>query len=131
MERKRTMTNPVTHFEVVGTDPTVLQEFYAKAFGWQMKPSGPSYAMALPGDERGINGGIGAPPEGGPPRVTFYIEVADLDATLSYIERLGGSRVTDPITIPDGPSYALFADPEGHVVGIVRAQSLAVQGQAG
>jgi predicted enzyme related to lactoylglutathione lyase len=78
MERKRTMTNPVTHFEVVGTDPTVLQEFYAKA-----------------------------------------------------IERLGGSRVTDPITIPEGPSYALFADPEGHVVGIVRAQSPAVLGQAG
>jgi predicted enzyme related to lactoylglutathione lyase len=81
------MTNPVTHFEVVGSNAQALQHFYSEAFGWQMKAAGPTYAMALPGDERGINGGVGEPPEGGAPRVTFYIEVPDLEATLEFIER--------------------------------------------
>jgi predicted enzyme related to lactoylglutathione lyase len=114
------MSNPVTHFEVVGHDAAALQRFYSEAFGWQMKPAGPGYAMALPGDDRGINGAVGTPPEGDSPRVTFYIEVPDLEATLAYVERLGGRRVAGPVDIPAGPSYALFADPEGHVVGIVR-----------
>jgi uncharacterized protein len=114
------VSNPVTHFEVVGHDAEALQQFYSQAFGWQMKPSGPGYAMAFPADDRGINGGIGRPPEGGESRVTFYIEVADLEASLQFVERLGGRRVTDPIDVPGGPSFALFADPEGHVVGIAR-----------
>ncbi|MBV8719409.1 MAG: VOC family protein [Chloroflexi bacterium] len=114
------MSNPVTHFEVVGRDAEMLQRFYGEAFGWHIKPASPGYAMALPGDSRGINGGIGLPPEGGEPRVTFYVEVADLEATLQYIERLGGTRVSGPIDVPGGPSFALFADPEGHIVGIAR-----------
>ena len=40
------MSNPVTHFEIVGQDPAALQRFYEQAFGWQMKPAGPGYAMA-------------------------------------------------------------------------------------
>jgi len=114
------MSNPVTHFEIVGHDAEALQRFYADAFGWQIQPAGPGYAMVHPGDERGINGGIGRPPEGGAPRVTIYIEVADLEATLAYVERLGGRRVIDPFQVPGGPSFALFADPEGHLVGLAR-----------
>lgn len=119
------MSNPVTHFEVVGRDAEALQRFYREAFGWQMKPAGPSYAMALPGDEHGINGGVGSPPEGGSAaRVTFYIEVADLEASLAYVERLGGKRMLNPVDVPGGPSFALFADPEGNVIGIARTRTL-------
>ncbi len=118
------MSNPVTHFEIVGRDAEALQRFYSQAFGWQIKAAGPSYAMALPGDDVGINGGIGSPPESGDAsRVTFYIEVADLEATLQYVERLGGKRVVDPVDVPGGPSFALFADPEGHVIGIARTRN--------
>jgi len=113
------MSNPVTHFEIVGKDAAALQQFYSKAFGWQMKPAGPTYAMALPAAESGINGGVGSAPEGGAAsRVTIYVEVADLEATLAYVECLGGKRVTDPVSVPDGPTFALFADPEGHVIGL-------------
>ena len=59
------MSNPVTHFEIVGKDAARLQRFYSEAFGWQMVPAGPSYAMAHPGNEHGINGGVGSAPEGG------------------------------------------------------------------
>ena len=117
------MGNPVTFFEVVGRDAEALQSFYGDAFGWEMRPSIPNYAMAHPGGEGGINGGVGASPEGGQGHVTFYVEVPDLEAALIKIEGLGGSRVMGPTDIPEGPSIAMFADPEGHVVGLLEAGS--------
>ena len=117
------MGNPVVHFEVVGRDAEALQGFYRDAFGWQMQPAGPDYAMALPGSDVGINGGIGATPDGSAGHVTFYVEVPDLEAALSKIESLGGSMVMGPEDVPEGPTIAMFADPEGHLVGLVKADS--------
>jgi hypothetical protein len=117
------MGNPVTHFEVVGKDAQALQSFYGDAFGWRMEPSMPTYAMAYPGEEASINGGIGAAMDGGPGHVTFYVDVEGLEATLETIERLGGRRVIGPLDVPNGPRLALFADPEGHVVGLIEASS--------
>src|SRR5215207_2447413 len=57
------MSNPIVHVEVVGEDAEALQSFYRDAFDWQMLPSGPDYAMAHPGVEGGINGGVGASPK--------------------------------------------------------------------
>jgi predicted enzyme related to lactoylglutathione lyase len=118
------MGNPVTHFEIVGADPAALQTFYRDAFGWEIVPAGPSYAMVHPQAGVGINGGVGAAPEGGGSRVTVYVEVDDLEATLGRIESLGGSRVLGPLDVPNGPSIALFRDPEGHVVGLTKAATI-------
>lgn len=117
------MGNPVLHFEVVGKDAQALQSFYGDAFGWKLAPAMPTYAMAHPGVESGINGGIGAAMDGGPGHVTFYVDVVDLEATLDTIEHLGGRRVAGPMDAPSGPRLALFADPEGHVVGLTEAGS--------
>ena len=124
------MDNPVVHFEVVGKDAQALQSFYKDAFDWQMElalPSAPQesgyYAMAHPGGEGGINGGIGAAMDGGVGHVTFYVAVPDLEAALSKIESLGGSTVMGPTDVPGGPSIAMFADPEGHRVGLVKVDS--------
>ena len=81
------MSNPIVHVEVVGEDGEALQSFYRDTFDWQMLPSGPGYAMAHPSVEGGINGGVGASPEGGKGHVTFYVEVGDLEAPLGKIER--------------------------------------------
>jgi uncharacterized protein len=117
------MGNPVVHFEVVGRDAQALQSFYKDAFDWQIQQAIPNYAMALPGDDRGINGGIGAGMDGGAGHVTFYVEVPDLEATLSKIESLGGSTVMGPEDVPEGPTIAMFTDPEGHLVGLLKADS--------
>jgi|SRR5215207_3928495 len=115
--------NPVVHFEVVGSDAQALQSFYQDAFDWQMEPVVPNYAMARPGGEDGINGGIGAAMDGGAGHVTFYVVVPDLEAALSKIEGLGGRTVMEPSDVPEGPSIAMFADPEGHLMGLVKADS--------
>jgi predicted enzyme related to lactoylglutathione lyase len=100
------MANPVVHFEVLGSDAEALQGFYKEAFGWQVEPVMPTYAMVLPGAEEGINGGVGAAPDsGGQSHVTFYVEVADLDETLRTIEGLGGSTVMPPADVPNGPGW--------------------------
>lgn len=116
------MGNPVVHFEVVGKDAASLQGFYKEVFDWQIEAFDSNYAMALPGANGSINGGIGAAPDGNG-HVTFYVEVDDPAATLGRIESLGGRTVMGPMDVPSGPTIALFADPEGHVVGLVRAGS--------
>ncbi len=118
------MPNPVTHFEIVGRDPAILQRFYREVFGWKLASEGSPYSMVHPGAGAGIDGGIGSAPEGGgASRVTVYIEVADAEAALAAVERLGGRRVMGPAPVPGGPTIALFEDPEGHVIGLVGASS--------
>jgi predicted enzyme related to lactoylglutathione lyase len=51
----------------------------------------------------------------------FYVEVDDPAAALEKIKSLGGSTVNEPMEVPGGPTIAHFADPEGHVVGIVKS----------
>ena len=118
------MGNPVVHFEVIGSDAQALQSFYKDAFNWQIEEAIENYVMAHPGGEGGINGGIGAAMgEGGAGHVTFYVEVPDLEAALSKIEGLGGSTVMEPSEVPEGPTIAMFADPEGHLVGLLKGDS--------
>ncbi len=113
------MGNPVTHFEIVGRDADALQAFYRDAFGWETVPAGRAYAMVHTG--AGTHGGVGVAPEGGgASRVTVYIAVDDLDAALDRVERLGGRTVLAPLHVPNGPSIALFSDPEGHVIGLAK-----------
>ncbi len=118
------MGNPVVHFEVIGRDAQALQRFYKDAFDWQIEEAIPDfYAMAHPGGDGGINGGIGAAMGDGTGHVTFYVAVPDLEAALSKIEGLGGSTVMGPTEVPEGPTIAMFGDPEGHLVGLLKANS--------
>jgi predicted enzyme related to lactoylglutathione lyase len=113
------MPNPIIHFEVLGSDAGALQRFYGEAFGWEMENvMDGAYYMAHPGS--GIDGGVGSA-QGGPGHVTFYVEVEDPAAALEKIGSLGGKTIQEPMDIPNGPTIALFADPEGHVVGLVKA----------
>jgi len=114
--------NPVVHFEVMGRDAKALREFYSEALGWEAGPADESpfeYSMVYPSKDKGIAGGIGKAPQG-PGHVTFYVEVDDPQATLDRISALGGRTVQPVMDVPGGPTFATFADPEGHVVGLVK-----------
>ncbi len=65
-----------------------------------------------------INGGTGAAMGDGAGHVTFYVVVPDLEAALSKIEDLGGSTVMGPTKVPEGPTIAMFADPEESVYAL-------------
>ena len=112
------MGNPVVHFEVMGKDITLLQNFYTAAFDWEMQSVMPNYTLAKPNGKGGINGGIGTPMPGGPTFVTFYVEVPDVAAALAKVETLGGKKMMGPMDVPGGPTIAMFTDPEGHIIGL-------------
>ena len=130
------MGQPVVHFEIVGKDGKKLREYYGELFGWEFSDSmGPTdYAVTPPDPSRreentnadgvGIGGGVGGGPEGYDGHVTFYVEVDDVEASLTKAEELGGTRMMGPDTMEpmDGVkiTIALFSDPEGHVVGLVK-----------
>lgn len=65
--------------------------------------------------------GVGAAQGGGDGHVTFYVEVEDPAQALARINELGGRTVQEPMEVPEGPTIAMFADPEGHVIGLVKA----------
>jgi predicted enzyme related to lactoylglutathione lyase len=109
---------PVTHFEINAQDAPATQKFYRDLFGWGIDTNNPdNYGMIDTKNEgTGINGGIGASQQG-KSWVTFYVECDDPAATLAKVERLGGRRVMEPMQSMN-VTYALFADPEGNVIGL-------------
>jgi predicted enzyme related to lactoylglutathione lyase len=118
------MGAPVVHFEVNAKDAKRAQEFYSNLFSWQINANNPmNYGLVMTGAKTGINGGIGQVEADKPPFVTFYAEVDNPQAYLDRAVSLGGTVVMPVTEIPNMVTYALFADPEGNLVGIVKAQA--------
>jgi predicted enzyme related to lactoylglutathione lyase len=120
------MGQPVVHFEVIGQDGEKLQQYYAELFGWEINADNPmEYGMVaregnVSPEGIGIGGGIASGPEGYGGHVTFYVGVPDIEAALAKAESLGGTRIMGPETIMDVVELGQFADPEGHVIGVVK-----------
>ena len=113
------MGQAVVHFEVQGNDRAALAQFYGQLFGWKTNDMPEmNYTMVETGGDGGINGGIARTPEGAPGGVTFYVGSDDVAGSLKRAEDLGGRTVAGPMDMPGGHTWALFADPEGHVVGL-------------
>jgi predicted enzyme related to lactoylglutathione lyase len=113
------MSSPVAHLEVTGADGAKLQSFFSDLFGWQLDANNEqNYGVGVINESVGV--GVG-PAQEGPGAAVFYLAVDDVDGTLAKAENLGGSRVMGPMEVPDGPTIGLFADPEGHMVGVFTA----------
>jgi predicted enzyme related to lactoylglutathione lyase len=113
------MGQPVVHFEVQGKDRSTLSRFYQELFDWKTTDvTNMDYTLVDTEGEGGINGGIGPIPEGASGGITVYVQSDDIAGSLARVAELGGRTVAGPIDMPDGHKWALFADPEGHVVGL-------------
>jgi predicted enzyme related to lactoylglutathione lyase len=75
-----------------------------------------------------IAAGVGGP-EPGPgghirqtdrPGVSLYVQVRDLRESLTKAVELGGSAVTEPFDVPNGPTLAVIGDPEDNQVVLVQ-----------
>ena len=116
------MGNPVVHFEVIGKDGDALVGFYEQLFGWKTQAMPEMGYSIVEKEGEGIGGGIGTSQDG-TGNVTFYVRVDDPQAALDKAESLGGKTVMPVTTIPGTVTLAQFADPEGHVVGIVGSET--------
>lgn len=120
------MASPVVHVEVRGLDEPSLRAFYGEIFGWCRDEdlSVDGYSVVEVGDGR-LTAATGQTPDWTVRECTFFIQVDDIDETLSRIELAGGKAVMPRTVSPDGfPAehlriFTKFVDPAGNVVGLV------------
>ncbi|WP_328471439.1 VOC family protein [Actinoplanes sp. NBC_00393] len=118
------MGQPVVHFEIIGTDPGKLRDYYGDLFGWEFATGGPVAPQVSEAGNYGftegetIPGGVGGGP-GFRPHTLFYVNVPDVEAALDQAETLGGKRVLGPVRSP-GTDLVVgqFTDPEGNLIGL-------------
>jgi len=115
------MPAPIVHLEFRSFDFARTSAFYAKVFDWQTQQNASSTYMKLDGQE-----GAGDGPTAGwvraevsqAPGPLAYVVVDDLAATLSEVETAGGRVLVPKLPFAGGGEIALFADPDGNVVGL-------------
>src|ERR687885_1429363 len=122
------MGDPVLWFELGAGDPQPLVSFYGELLRWSMRPIDGGYTLVDTRGGSGVNGGIGRS-ESGTAWVTFYVAVDDPQAALDRIEALGGRTVVPVTEVPQTVTYALFEDPDGLLVGLMK-QEEPQEGQA-
>ena len=111
------MSSKVVHVEVRGKDGAKLQKFYSDVLGWSFDTNNPGgYGMERQGD---MTAGVGASQDGGIGMVTFYVRTDNPTAVLDKVVASGGSVIMPLTEVAPETTIALFADPEGHIVGLM------------
>jgi len=120
------MGQPVVHWEFWSEDPERASEFYRKVFEWDIKSMPEmNYNIVETGGKGGINGGIMTPQRSGPwpGKLSFYIDVDNLDSYAKKIKAAGGKILVDKQQVPGMGTFSLFEDPDGRVLGIWKQQA--------
>ena len=119
--------NPVVHFEILAGpdgDKKALQAFYRDTFKWDVDAERTQgYGLVTPEDEdEGIGGGIDSAEDRA--KVLIYVEVDDPTYYLQKAKAAGGEIVKDVTVMPGSVTYAIFRDPAGNEVGLVKSEEL-------
>ena len=112
--------NPITWFEIIGPDPEKTAAFYAELFGWHTDAVEGGYITLDTHAGRGMNGGFTTPQGQAANRSIFYAEAADLQPLLDKAGSLGGRTVMPVTEIADIVTFAVFADPWGNHIGLMK-----------
>ncbi len=112
------MPHPVIHAEIRSQDPDATRRFFADLFGWKVASEGafPGYTFIDTGAEGGPYVAI-SPRQATEDEVLFFVGVEDVATTLKRAEELGGTVVQSEQKVP-GTSFGVFADAQGHRVGV-------------
>ncbi|WP_166678671.1 VOC family protein [Kribbella voronezhensis] len=109
----------IIHVELTAAGLDAAAEFYTKAFGWQLTPSGfvDGYLVAETGAGDGIDAAIMKREYQQQPAIV-WLEVDDLDATCAAVVAAGGTADHEAQEIPGVGRLSYVRDPEGVVLGI-------------
>jgi hypothetical protein len=103
-------------YELMTKDPKAAIAFYSEVAGWKTEPFGDgSYTMWV--GSQGPLGGVYTMPEQAakkdvPPMWIGSVRVANVDATVSLIKKLGGKAHMEAEDIPGVGRYAVVTDPQ-------------------
>jgi hypothetical protein len=114
------MTNKVNYFEIGSPDPKAAKAFYGTLFDWEVgEPSEPAqYSMV----DEGRGGLWDTSAVGGATWAIFYVEVADVKATIEQAQQLGATLAV-PLIDNGDIEFAHLVDPLGNRFGIWRPKS--------
>ncbi len=104
--------NAVTWFEIGAPDVGAAKAFYGELFGWSFAADG-EYTLITAPDAAGPSGGIFNTGGNIPPYAVFVVQVADVAATATRTEKLGGKVVVAPMELDGGMVVAYLTDPNG------------------
>jgi predicted enzyme related to lactoylglutathione lyase len=115
-----TMTNGISWFQIGTDDPATAQRFYGSLFGWtfQADPDSPGYQIITTPAADSIRGGLSDTGGKAPNHAVFYVEVADVAATVAAAEAAGGKALVPAQRTPDGLVFAHLLDPSGNQFAI-------------
>jgi uncharacterized protein len=118
------MGNPVTHWQIVSTDPERTSKFYGKLFDWQVNAAnGLGYRVVDTSNAKGISGGIWPAPPNAPSLVQLFVEVDDVESHVQKAAGLGARVLVPTSALPDGDVMAVVLDPVGLPFGIMQRRS--------
>lgn len=101
------------------TDVASAKAFYTQLLGWEteiFKPGEMDYEMISVGGA--THGGFGTVQGGAPPHWLGHVQVEDCDAACARAIASGGSRLGEPMDVPEVGRMCVIADPQGAVFSI-------------
>ena len=78
------MGSPVVQWQILAKEPAKVEEFYTRLFDWKVNANNPlQYRRLDTGSAHGIGGGIWPAPEAGHSMVQLFIQVSDVQQSIS------------------------------------------------
>jgi hypothetical protein len=124
------MSDRFVWYELMTTDTKGAMAFYGEVVGWKTEPFPQSkesdpYTMWVGG--QGPMGGVMTLPDdvkkmGVPPHWMGHVGVANVDATVAAVTRMGGSVKMPPMDIPSVGRFSVVADPQGAVLSVFQSE---------
>jgi predicted enzyme related to lactoylglutathione lyase len=110
--------------ELATPDEKAAGAFYTGLFGWDsmVQEMGPTRYTTFSNHGRPAGGMYqpGGEQAGMPPNWLVYFAVADCDSSAGHAQELGAAVVAPPADIPGVGRFAILADPQGAVFGIIK-----------
>lgn len=120
----------VVHFEITADDMQRAQEFYHKAFGWNIQnipemnytivTTSPLDDKRMHIDKGAINGGI-MKKDGPIQHPVITIGVANIEHAIQKVKDAGGHVIKEPYQVAEMGIAAYIKDTEGNIMGLWQA----------
>ena len=113
--------------ELMTTDMKGAETFYGKVIGWTSEPFAGSptpYTQFKRSGGAGV-AGLMERPQGMnmPPFWAMYLAVPNLDEAVAHVKRLGGSELSEVITVPTVGRLQMLKDPQGAAFYVIQPES--------
>lgn len=110
-------------YELTAANSPASAAFYGPVMGWQFQDSGmPGFDYTIASIGADMVAGLMGPETPMPEFWMIYFAVDDCDASAARVTALGGTVHRAPEDVPGTGRFAIVADPQGAVFGLMQPQ---------